>query len=109
LQAHLPAWRATVSANTSLLHDLQGCWAVVNHNSSPAVAAAIEGYPVFVTDLARSQCGEIANTDLAQIESPVLPARDQWLERLAMSHWKFDELKSGQAWAHLRQYVGGIP
>lgn len=109
LQAHLPAWRATVSANTSLLHDLQGCWAVVNHNSSPAVAAAIEGYPVFVTDLARSQCGEIANTDLAQIESPVLPVRDQWLERLAMSHWKFDELKSGQAWAHLRQYVGGIP
>lgn len=108
LQTYLPSWHAMISANSSLLQDLTGCWAVVNHNSSPAVAATIEGYPVFVTDPARSQCAEIANTDLSTIESPQLPDRTQWIQRLAMSHWKFDELRSGQAWRHMREFVGDI-
>jgi hypothetical protein len=97
----------TVSVNTNLLDDLTNCWAVVNHNSSPAVAAAIEGYPVFVTDPTSSQCGEIANTDLSKIEQPQLPDRSEWIQRLAMSHWKFDELKSGAAWAHMQPFVRG--
>jgi hypothetical protein len=94
-----------LSTSISLVDDLRDCWAVVNHNSSPVVAAAIEGYPVFVTDPTRSQCREIANTDLTQIENPQLPDRQQWVERLAMSHWNFDELQSGQCWRHMRQYV----
>jgi hypothetical protein len=95
----------SISTNTTLLQDLRGCWAVINHNSSPAVGAAIEGYPVFITDPARSQCGEIANKDLALIESPCMPDRTDWVQRLAMSHWNFDELRSGQAWSHMRQYL----
>ena len=94
-----------LSTQRDLLADLKNCWAVVNHNSSPVVAAAIEGYPVFVTDPNRSQAREIANTDLSQIENPNLPDRQAWVERLAMSHWKFDELRSGQAWRHMRQWV----
>jgi hypothetical protein len=90
---------------SSLLQDLSNCWAAVNHNSSPVVGAAIEGYPIFVTDPARSQCAEIANTDLSQIEHPQLPDRQQWVERLAMSHWNFDELKSGECWRHMRKYI----
>jgi hypothetical protein len=97
----------SISENKTLLEDLNGCWAVVNHNSSPAVAAAIEGYPVFVTDPARSQCREIANECLADIERPLLPERLSWIQRLAMSHWKFDELKSGAAWHNMRQFVCG--
>lgn len=106
LREHLQAWNASISTNRSLTQDLHQCWAVVNHNSSPAVAAAIEGYPVFVTDPVRSQCTEIANTDFSRLESPELPDRQQWIQRLAMSHWKFDELRSGQAWRHMRQFVG---
>jgi hypothetical protein len=34
----------------SLEQDLKNCWAVINHNSSPVVGAAIEGYPIFVSD-----------------------------------------------------------
>ena len=96
----------SLSTNENLLDDLQGCWAVINHNSSPTVAAAIEGYPVFVTDPDRSQCRDIANRDLDRIERPDLPDREAWAQRLAMSHWKFDELRSGQAWRHMRHYVG---
>lgn len=106
LREYLSRWNASVSTNTSLIQDLYQCWALVNHNSSPAVAAAMEGYPVFVTDPEHSQCAEIANRDLSTIESPQLPDREQWIQRLAMSHWKFDELRSGQAWRHMREFVG---
>jgi hypothetical protein len=98
----------TISTNKNLQDDLTGCWAVVNHNSSPVVAAAIQGYPIFVTDPERSQCKEIANTDLGRIEAPNLPNRLAWAQRLAMSHWKFDEVRSGEAWAHMRQFVRDI-
>lgn len=108
LMTQVGRWRFSISHNPDLKTDLQNCWTMINHNSSPAVAAAIEGIPVFVTDPARSQCSEIANTDLSLIESPVLPDRTQWIQRLAMSHWKFDELRSGQAWRHMRQFVPGI-
>jgi hypothetical protein len=97
------------SSNTDIRTDLADCWAVVNHNSSPAVAAAIEGIPVFVTDPARSQCRAIANTDLSRIEQPQMPDRTVWLQQLAMSHWKFDELRSGQAWQHMRKFVRDVP
>jgi hypothetical protein len=89
----------------SLENDLKNCWAVVNHNSSPTVGAAIEGFPIFVTDPTRSQCAEIANTDLAQIENPNLPDRQIWAERLAMFHWNFDEIQNGSCWTHMRKYV----
>lgn len=95
----------SLSHNESLLDDLRGCWAAVNHNSSPVVGAAIEGYPVFVTDSVRSQCRDIANTDLSQIENPQMPDRQQWIERLSMFHWNFAELRSGECWSHMRQFI----
>ena len=90
---------------TELVQDLKNCWAVVNYNSSPTVGAALEGYPIFVTDPERSQCAEIANLNLADIETPSLPDRQQWINRLSMFHWNFDELSSGECWAHMRKYV----
>ena len=78
---------------------------MVNHNSSPTVGAAIEGYPIFVTDPAHSQCAEIANLDLSQIENPNLPDRQKWVERLAMFHWNFEEIANGECWHHMKKYV----
>ena len=97
--------RVKLSTNPNLVDDLQNCWAAVNHNSSPVVGAAIEGVPIFVTDPARSQCRDIANIDLTQIENPLMPDRQQWVERLSMSHWNFDELRSGECWRHMRNFI----
>lgn len=97
--------RVKLSTNPNLVDDLQNCWVAVNHNSSPVVGAAIEGVPIFVTDPVRSQCRDIANTDLAQIENPLMPDRQQWVERLSMSHWNFDELRSGECWRHMRNFI----
>ena len=93
------------NVGSQLTEDLIDCWAVVNYNSSPAVGAAIEGVPIFVTDAARSQCREIANTDLSQIENPVLLNRQPWIERISQFHWNFAELQSGACWQHMRKFV----
>lgn len=97
--------RVRLSTSPNLLDDLHNCWVAVNHNSSPVVGAAIEGVPIFVTDPAKSQCAEIANLDLAQIENPLMPDRQKWVERLSMFHWNFDELRSGECWAHMREFI----
>jgi hypothetical protein len=97
--------RVTLSFNTDLVDDLEDCWAAINYNSSPVVGAAIEGVPIFVTDPAKSQCAEIANLDLTQIENPVLHDRQNWVERLSMFHWNFDELRSGECWTHMRKFI----
>lgn len=95
----------SLSSNVNLVNDLKNCWAAVNCNSSPVVGAAIEGVPIFVTNPEKSQCKEIANTDLSQIENPTLHERQRWVERLSMFHWNFDELKSGECWAHMRTFI----
>jgi hypothetical protein len=94
-----------LSSNLSLLDDLRNCWAVINYNSSPVVGAAIEGYPIFVSDPVKSQSAEIANIDLSRIENPLLPDRQRWVERLSMFHWNFDELRSGECWQHMRKFI----
>jgi len=97
----------TLSRNEKIVDDFRNAWAVVTYNSSPGVAAAIEGIPVFVTDPTPqiSQAYEVANTDLKDIENPATPERLSWVEKLSMCHWKFEELSSGVAWAHMRQYI----
>jgi hypothetical protein len=97
----------SISKNQSLIQDLNNSWATVVYNSSPSVASVIEGIPTFVTDPepTNSQSFSVANTDISQIENPILHKREQWIERLSMCHWNFNELKSGEAWSFFRQYV----
>jgi len=97
----------TLSRNEKIVDDFRNAWAVVTYNSSPGVAAAIEGIPVFVTDPTPqiSQAYEVANTNLKNIEIPETPERLAWVEKLSMCHWKFEELSSGVAWANMRKYI----
>jgi len=96
-----------ISKNPSIMGDLHKCWAVVTYNSSPGVASAIEGIPVFVTDPNPkiSQAYEVANTNLASIENPSMPDRQEWIEKISMSHYNFNDLKSGKAWNIIRNYI----
>ena len=89
----------------TLDQDLQGCWAVVNHNSSAAVGPIIKGFHAFLTDPKDSQCREVANTDFSKIERPDHFDRLQWLRRISMFHWNFEELRNGSCWRHMREYI----
>lgn len=91
--------------NRTLTQDLQNCWATVVYNSSPSVASTIEGVPVFVNDPTDCQAGDVSNTELSAIESPDIFDRQSWIEKIAMCHWNFQELKDGTCWKHMRQYV----
>jgi hypothetical protein len=96
-----------LSTNEKLLDDLRNAWATIVYNSSPSVASLIEGIPTFLTDPQpeHSQTYGIANTDLSQLETPNMPDRQAWIEKLAMCHWNFDELRSGEAWQFFRKYI----
>jgi hypothetical protein len=94
-----------VSHSDNILMDFETAHCVVNFNSSPAVAAAIEGVPIFVLDPARSQAAEVAHTDLKDIEQIKEFDREHWIQSMAQMHWTLDELKDGTAWRHLRQWA----
>ena len=96
-----------LSGNERLVDDLRGAWATVVYNSSPSIASVIEGIPAFVTDPnpQRSQSYEVANTDLSRLETPEMPDRQTWIERVSMCHWNFNELRSGEAWKFFKQYI----
>ena len=96
-----------LSSNPSIIQDLQGAWATVLYNSSPSVVSAIEGVPVFLTDPEpeHSQSHEVSNTKIKRINDPKLFDREEWVQKLAMCHWNFEELASGEAWQHFRRYL----
>jgi hypothetical protein len=89
-----------------ILEDLQNCWALVCHNSTPSSVAVIEGIPCFITDdPGYCQAGPVANTDFGKLESPLMVDREQWIKSLAQSHWSFKDVRSGECWSHMRQWV----
>ena len=96
-----------VSKAPSIIDDLRNAHCSITYNSSPSVASAIEGIPTFITDPTPqiSQAYAVANTDLSNVENPLMFERTEWVQKLAMSHWNFNELSSGDAWAHMRDYV----
>ena len=97
----------TLSTSDSIVKDFENCWACVTYNSSPGVAAAVEGIPVFVTDkkAKRSQAYDIANLKLGNINQPDTFERQQWIEKIAMSHYNFHDLSSGTAWNVIKNYL----
>lgn len=86
-----------------LEQDLAGAWAAVFCNSSSSVAAVLAGVPVFADD---DDCvaWAVANHDLAQIETPVMPDRTQWLNDLSAAHWTDAESQSGLIYQHFAKY-----
>lgn len=106
LKLNIP--NVTISeSNKPLEIDLANAWATVVYNSSPGVASLIEGVPVFQMDMNKnfSMYSEVANTTLKRLEDPKLYDRQEWLERISMCHWSFNELQNGEAWQYMRQYI----
>lgn len=99
--------RVSISTSASIVQDLEHAWACVTFNSSPGVASAIEGVPVFVTDPQpeKSQAYDVCNINLSSIEKPKMPDRQSWLEKISMSHFNFNDLKTGKAWNIIREYL----
>jgi len=97
----------TISTADSIIKDFENCWACITYNSSPGVAAAVEGIPVFVTDkkAKHSQAYDVANLKLKNINQPETYERQQWIEKISMSHYNFNDLANGTAWNTIKDYL----
>ena len=94
-----------VSHSESILEDFNNAHCVINFNSSPTIAAAIEGIPTIVLDPERSQAAEVSHHSLADLENLQEFDREKWIHKMAQMHWTLDELKDGTAWKHLRKWA----
>lgn len=72
---------------------INDAWAVINWNSNPAVIAALRGVPVFVGP--NSMAASVGNDQLANIENPMMPDRQQWARDVAYTEWSVEEIARG--------------
>ena len=65
---------------------------VINHNSGPAVQAAINGTPIICDS---SSLAEKISGKFEEIENIQLPDRTQWFVELCHTEWTVDEISQG--------------
>ena len=94
-----------VTHSQNILQDFATAYCVINFNSSPTVAAAIEGIPSIVLDPTKSQAADASHHNLSDINNLQEFDRELWIQKMAQMHWTLDELKDGTAWRHLRQWA----
>lgn len=84
------------SSTRPLAEDLKGAHALVAHGSNAAVEAVIMGCPVFVDK--SSAAALVGKSDVSDIEKPIYPERQPWLNALAYSSFNEEELCNGVLW-----------
>lgn len=80
--------------------DIEGAHCLVTHGSNAAVESVILGCPVFVHP--DSAAALVGKTDLKDIEHPVYPDRQPWLNALSYSQFHETEIINGYLWKHLQ-------
>lgn len=84
-------------------HVLNDAWAVINWNSNPATVAVLNGVPSFVGP--DNYAAPVSSQNLARIESPYMPEREQWANDLAYTEWTTDEIASGEPLDRLEPFL----
>jgi hypothetical protein len=95
----------TISEHANIRDALTDCWCTVGYNSTPTAVAAIEGVPGYIEDPVHSWAQDVAFTELSQIENPPTPDRTHWANKIANIHWSNQEVRSGQLWSAIKQYI----
>jgi hypothetical protein len=93
-----------VSNNDHIKTDLTNAWCSVGFNSTPNCVSAIEGIPVYLDDPLNSWARDVAFDDINLIDSPLLPDREKWLDKIAHIHWSNDEISSGKYWNRFKSF-----
>lgn len=75
---------------------------VVNHNSGVPIQAAINGSPIICDP---SCLAYPVSTDFTDIESPILPDREEWLTKMLHTEWFIDEIREGIPIKRLEKYL----
>lgn len=76
--------------------DLEGAHCLISHGSNAAVEAVILGCPVVVDP--SSAAALVGLTDIADVEHPIYPDRQPWLNSMAYSQFLEKEILDGTMW-----------
>ena len=71
---------------------------VINHNSGPAVQAAISGVPVLCD---QSSLAADLSIKWSELDSPYVPDRTEWFVKLCHTEWTVEEIRQGMPIARL--------
>jgi hypothetical protein len=71
---------------------------VINHNSGPAVQAAIQGTPVLCD---ASSLAAPLSIKWENLETPTIPDRSEWFLKLCHTEWTVEEIRNGIPMARL--------
>jgi len=88
--------RVKSKSDGSLKDFLHRSWGLVSHSSVAAVEAACLGFPVWGG--AESPAFAVSNPDISDIENPLRPDRQQWVNTLCYSQFSIGEIEKGTAW-----------
>lgn len=97
------------NGSQDILDALRGCHALVTHGSSVAITAVLMGIPIVV--LGETIMSPIAEADITKVDAPFWASSDQrhqWACDFAYCQWTQDEMRSGEAWAHVRTELAGL-
>ena len=83
--------------------DFNRIYATVSWSSNPGIHSVIDGVPAFVGP--SSLAYDVANTDLSQINNPLMPDRQQWLNDYAHTEWTVTEIADGLPLTQLENYL----
>jgi len=83
--------------------DFNRIYATVSWSSNPGTHSVIDGVPAFVGP--SSLAYDVANTDLSQINNPLMPDRQQWLNDYAHTEWTVTEIADGLPLTQLENYL----
>lgn len=75
---------------------------VVSFNSSTDVEATLAGVPAVITDVGSLSYPVAAHSVFDPV---VTPDRTNWGHQMAWRQWTLAELRSGEAWDHVRQLL----
>mgnify|MGYP003321883504 FL=1 len=83
------------------LKDIFGdAWALINYSSNPAMQAIFNGIPVFTSPASLSF--DVSNNNIKNINSPEMPDRKKWANKLSHTEWWIDEIKNGLPWRRIK-------
>jgi hypothetical protein len=94
-----------ISSADNIRKDLINCWCTVGYNSTPNVVARIEGVPGYLEDPTHSWANGVSFTDLEQILNPPMPDRGEWIHQISNIHWSNEEVRTGQLWSAIKNYI----
>jgi hypothetical protein len=72
---------------------LKEAWCVFNPCSNTGILSAIKGVPCYVDK--DSLAFPVSSEDLSTIETPPMPDRSKWFQKICHTEWKIEEIASG--------------